>query len=107
MACRVLKVSRSGYYEWRGRPESPRATRNRELTKIITRVHEESRGSYGWPRVYAELRLGLGEQVNHKRVRRLMREAGLQGIYRRYHMTVADSLIMCRSVSSRGLFHDM
>lgn len=51
--------------------------------KQIREVHEESRGTYGWPRVHAELRLGLGMEVNHKRVRRLMREAGLQGLYRR------------------------
>jgi putative transposase len=53
------------------------------LTKQIAEVHEQSRGTYGWPRVQAELRLGLGVEVNHKRVRRLMREAGLQGLYRR------------------------
>nr|WP_264081685.1 IS3 family transposase [Gandjariella thermophila] len=85
MACRVLKVSKSGYYEWLGRPESPRALRNKELTKVITKIHEESRGTYGWPRVHAELVLGLGEAVNHKRVARLMRQAGLQGVYRRKH----------------------
>lgn len=50
---------------------------------MIARIHEESRGTYGWPRVHAELVLGLGEQVNRKRVARLMREAGLQGVYRR------------------------
>jgi putative transposase len=43
----------------------------------------ESRGTYGWPRVTAELALGLGMPVNHKRVARLMRAAGLQGLYRR------------------------
>lgn len=52
---------------------------------MIHTIHEESRGSYGWPRVHAELTLGLGEQVNHKRVARLMRDAGLQGAYRRKH----------------------
>ncbi|KAA1002388.1 IS3 family transposase, partial [Pseudonocardia sp. EV170527-09] len=41
------------------------------------------RGTYGWPRVHAELTLGLGLVVNHKRVARLMREAGIQGLYRR------------------------
>jgi len=83
VACRVLNVSKSGYYEWLGRPESPRKTRNRELMKLISEIHEESRGTYGWPRVHAELVLGLGEQVNRKRVARLMRQAGMQGIYRR------------------------
>jgi putative transposase len=51
--------------------------------KLIAAIHKESRGTYGWPRVHAELMLGLGEQVNRKRVARLMRQAGLQGIYRR------------------------
>lgn len=57
--------------------------RNEELTKLITAIHKESRGTYGWPRVHAELVLGLGEQVNRKRVARLMRRAGLQGTCRR------------------------
>ncbi|MDT0305314.1 IS3 family transposase [Streptomonospora wellingtoniae] len=83
VACRVLDVSTSGYYAWRDRPESPRAQRNKEITKMIRTVHEESRGTYGAPRVHAELVLGLGERVNRKRVERLMREAGLQGLYRR------------------------
>jgi len=83
VACRVLNVSKSGYYDWLGRPESPRQLRNKELTKMIREIHAASRESYGSPRVHAELTLGLGEKVNRKRVARLMREAGLQGIYRR------------------------
>jgi putative transposase len=54
-----------------------------ELTKLISRIHEESRGTYGWPRIHAELVLGLGETVNRKRVARLMRQAGIQGVHRR------------------------
>jgi putative transposase len=50
---------------------------------MIREIHEDSRGTYGWPRVHAELTLGMGERINHKRVRRLMRQAGLQGLYRR------------------------
>ncbi len=50
---------------------------------MIHEIHAESRGSYGSPRVHAELTLGLGERVNRKRVERLMRQAGLQGVYRR------------------------
>ena len=83
MACRVLNISRSGFYDWLGRPEPPRELRNKELVKIIREIHAESRGSYGSPRVHAELRLGKDMQVNRKRVERLMREEGLQGIYRR------------------------
>jgi putative transposase len=83
VACRVLNVSKSGYYDWLGRPASPRELRNKELTKMARAIHAESRGSYGSPRVHAELVLGLGEKVNRKRVARLMRTVGLQGIYRR------------------------
>jgi putative transposase len=78
-----LKVSRSGYNDWRGRPQSPREQRNGELVKLIREIHETSRYSYGSPRVHAELTLGLDLPVNRKRVERLMREAGIQGIYRR------------------------
>ena len=48
---------------------------------MIREIHADSRGSYGSPRVHAELRMGKGIEVNRKRVERLMREAGLQGIY--------------------------
>jgi putative transposase len=67
VACRLLGVSRSGYYERKGRPESARESRDKELLKLIERVHSDSRGSYGSPRMAAELRLGLGVEVNRKR----------------------------------------
>jgi putative transposase len=76
-------VSRSGYYDWLGRPPCTRDEANLLLLKHIQEAHIESRGTYGWPRVHAELTLGLGLAVNHKRVARLMRQAGLQGLYRR------------------------
>jgi putative transposase len=53
------------------------------LLKHIRQIHADSRGTYGWPRVHAELTLGLGLSVNRKRVARLMRQAGIQGLYRR------------------------
>jgi putative transposase len=83
VACRVLGVSRSGYYDWLGRPPSMRQEENTLLVKLIEKIHDDSRKTYGWPRVHAELVLGLGMAVNHKRVARLMREAGIQGLYRR------------------------
>ncbi len=83
MACRVLKVSRSGYYDWLGRPASPRTQEDQYLLKLIEQIHADSRETYGSPRVQAELRLGLGLPVNLKRVARLMRAAGIQGLYRR------------------------
>nr|WP_027935499.1 IS3 family transposase [Amycolatopsis sp. ATCC 39116] len=83
VACRVLKVSRSGYHEWHTRPPAARDEENELLLKHIRSIHAESRGTYGWPRAHAELTLGLGLPVNHKRVARLMRQAGIQGLYRR------------------------
>jgi putative transposase len=92
VACRVLNVSRSGYYDWLGRPDSPRSQDNALLLRHIRRIHAESRDTYGSPRVYAELTLGLGLPVNRKRVARLMRQAGIQGLYRRrrHGCTVRD-----------------
>ena len=83
VACRVLTVSRSGYYDWLGRPASPRDQENEYLLKQIKRVHADSRDTYGSLRVHAELTLGFGLSVNLKRVARLLREAGVQGLYRR------------------------
>jgi putative transposase len=54
--CRLLGVSRSGYYAWRQRPPSARACANQELTRHIRAVHEQSRGTYGAPRIWADLR---------------------------------------------------
>ncbi|WP_020663210.1 IS3 family transposase [Amycolatopsis benzoatilytica] len=87
-----MNVSRSGYYEWRDRPISARDEENALLLKHIEQIHADSRGTYGSPRVHAELTLGLGMPVNLKRVERLMREAGIQGLYRRrrHHTTVRD-----------------
>jgi len=80
-----LGVSTSGFYEWRHRQTNPcrRARRDAELTGIIVEVWRQSRGTYGAPRVWAELRLGKQIRVGRKRVERLMRHAGIEGIYRR------------------------
>lgn len=83
MDCRLLRVSRSGYYEWKDRPAAPRDQENELLVKHITQIHKESRETYGSPRIHAELAMGLGLPVNVKRVARLMRQGGIQGLYRR------------------------
>ncbi len=80
MACRVLEVSRSGYYDWRYRRPSDRDVADAWLTNTILDVHTDSRCCYGSPRVHAELRLGLGIRCGRKRVARLMRQAQIAGI---------------------------
>ncbi|MBW3579003.1 MAG: IS3 family transposase [Actinobacteria bacterium] len=84
-ACRVLGVSPSGFYEWRARQHQPsqRARDNAALVATIREIHTASRGTYGSPRVHAELRLGRGMRVNRKRVERLMRVANIAGVTRR------------------------
>ena len=82
--CRLLSVSKIGFYAWKDRPMSPRARRDVELTALIHQIHASSYdGTYGAPRIHRELREGYGERVGCKRVARLMRRAGLQGVQKR------------------------
>jgi len=81
--CRVLGVSRSGYYKWLLHKPSAREQSDEKLKKVIAEIHRKSRGAYGAPRVHAELRMGREIHCAKKRVARLMREMGLQGAHRR------------------------
>lgn len=83
VACRVLQVSRSGYYDWARRVPSCRQLADRQLLVTIRQIHQMSRGSYGAPRVHVELRLGMGVRCGRKRVARLMAADGLTGICHR------------------------
>jgi putative transposase len=80
---RVLEVSRSGYYAWRARPPSHRSVVDAGLSVTISQIHASSRGTYGAPRVHAELTADHGVRCGRKRVTRLMRHAGLVGCHRR------------------------
>ena len=84
--CRVLGVSPSGYYAWQQRAPSARAQQDAELTMKLHTIHLESRGTYGAPRVHAEL-AAQGIHVGRKRVARLMRAAGVRGVSRRKWVT--------------------
>jgi putative transposase len=75
--CRLLRVSRSGYYDWRDRPPSARQVRRRTLAGQIVEAHHQSRGTYGSPRVSAQLR-ARGVAVCENTVAKLMREEGLK-----------------------------
>jgi putative transposase len=79
--CRMLEVSKSGYYAWRSRAPSKRSREDYALTQKIREVHRRSGETYGSPRVHAELR-ALGVRCGRHRVARLMRVAGLRGCMR-------------------------
>ncbi len=84
--CRVLGVSPSGYYAWRFRPLSKRVMADEELTRKIRAIHARSRGTYGAPRIHADLS-AEGLHVGRNRIARLMREAGIEGVSRRKRVT--------------------
>lgn len=89
--CRVLKISRSGYYAWCNRPISSRARRDLWLGQKIGEIHRDSRGVYGSPMIHAELADEHGVRVGRKRVARLMRVAGLRGVsLRRFVITTTS-----------------
>ena len=79
--CRLLGVSRSGFYAWCARPPSLHDIEDERLTRAIRRIHESSRRTYGAPRIHAELVFD-GRAVSRKRVARLMRTCGLAGSHR-------------------------
>jgi putative transposase len=84
--CRLLGVSPSGYYAWSHRCASRQAQADAELLASIRAIYERSRGTYGAPRIQADLQ-ACGKLVSRKRVARLMREAGLRGASRRRPIT--------------------
>jgi transposase InsO family protein len=80
--CGALNVSPAGYYAWRSRLESPRTAANRDLLDHIRRVHGDTRGRYGSPRIHVELK-AQGRGVSRGRVERLMRRHGIRAIMAR------------------------
>ena len=90
LMCRVLGVSCSGYYDWCGRPPSRRTVEDLALTTAIQAEFEKSRGTYGSPRILADLR-ELGHTYGENRVARLMRAAGLKARAARRFKVTTDS----------------
>jgi putative transposase len=78
--CRVFAVSRTGFHNWERRAPSSRTLEDAWLTEKIKQIHDRSRGTYGAPRIHAELRLEHGIRVGRKRVARLMKAAGISGV---------------------------
>lgn len=90
--CALLEVSRSGFYEWRGRPASATAARRDSLKLVITKSFSDSDGTYGYRRVHADL-VAWGVPAGPELVRALMRELGLQACQPRpwrHTLTEAD-----------------
>ena len=91
--CRIIEVARSSYYHWvaTASKRAARVAKDEQLADRIRALHRDSRGTYGVPRITAELREG-GLGVNHKRVARVMRLAGIAGLRlrRRQTTTFAD-----------------
>ena len=77
-ACELLEVSRSAFYEWHQHRPSPRQLADDALTERIQAIYDQSRGTYGWPRVHKALRRE-GVCASRKRVARIMRQKGLVG----------------------------
>ncbi|MDP9427247.1 MAG: IS3 family transposase [Actinomycetota bacterium] len=102
LMCRVLRVSRSGYYAWRVRPPSRRRREDAALTERLHRIHRDSREIYGYPRVHAQLR-AEGVRAGTKRVARLMRKVGLRGCYRRKKRPRTTTLRDPRAVPAQDL----
>jgi hypothetical protein len=75
-ACELLEVSRSAFYQWRKHVPSARELGDADLATRITGIHAESKGTYGIPRVHAQLRHG-GVRCGRKRVARIHAPAGL------------------------------
>jgi transposase InsO family protein len=88
--CGMLKVSRSGFYSWSSRPESPRSRETRRLTGLIRTIHQESRATYGSPRVHAEL-LSRGVPCGENRVARIMRDNEIRSKRKRRFRKTTDS----------------
>jgi putative transposase len=90
VTCRVLRVSRSGYYAWVGRPESDRARENRRLLVLIKVAHKKSRETYGSPRVHQQL-VKDGERCGEARVAKLMAANGMRAQQKRKFVVTTDS----------------
>ncbi len=85
-----MKVSESGFYAWRTRPEAERVSKDIALATHIRAIHTRSRRTYGRPRIHAELQ-SIGLKVAQKRVARLMRSMGLFGRMKRKFKATTDS----------------
>jgi putative transposase len=88
--CRLLGASPSGYYASCNRPPCPRQQEDARLRDLILAIHKRSRGNYGMPRIFDELRFDHQVRCSGKRVRRLMRQLGIKGTHRRRYRKTTE-----------------
>lgn len=103
LMCRVLAVSRAGFYAWRRRPPAARTRQDQTLAVAVASIYAENHGRYGSPRVQMELR-ARGQRSGRKRIARLMRAQGLRARPRRRYRTTTDSrhgLPVCPNLLAR------
>ncbi len=91
LLCRVLRVSRSGYYAWRGREPSPSAQRRQQIGQAVQQSHRDSHGTYGYRRVHRDLVDDHEIACCRETVRRVMAELGLAGRHKRCFVKTTDS----------------
>lgn len=90
LMCRVIGVSKSGYFDWTKREHSPRESRKNELVVKIERIHLGSRKIYGSPRIYKALK-AMGEKCSKTMVERLMRENEIRSKVKKKYKATTDS----------------
>ena len=90
MMCKVLGVSRSGYYSWIKRKPSKRAVENQKLMEQIREIHKKSKGTYGSPRITEELKINY-VHVSRPRVARIMKKANIRSITKKRFVATTDS----------------
>lgn len=90
MMCKILGVSKSGYYSWLKRKPSKRAIENQKLMEQIRQVYKKSKGTYGSPRITEELKINY-VHVSRRRVARLMRKANIRSITKKRFVVTTDS----------------
>ena len=88
--CKVLEVSRSGYYSWLKSKSSKRLIKDQELMDQIKQIYQKSHGTYGSRRIHEELKINY-VHVSRRRVARLMKIAGLRAVARKKFVATTDS----------------
>ena len=104
ITCRVLEVSRSGYYAWRRCKPSKRAEQNARLTTEIRGFHAASRETYGSPRIHLDL-MEAGWKVGRKRVEHLMRSEGIRHVFQSVFATQPTRSTVILSLRIFSLVH--